>query len=403
MQGPQLQQLQEQSDLRLTEFSPDSLLPPKDVAADLLGRLEADGWLARVERHTCPGCNQELSEEEIAASVCPHCGVVYSESGGISTETVWVRHLAPTRSVDWVIAIHGMNTSGTWQEEFSWTISTTWGRSVPVAAYKYGIVIAGVILAWRRDRLVRDLRNKLVTLRDQARAHGFEGNPDVIAHSFGTWLFGHLLQGETKRAPVDQLKFGRIILAGCVLRPDFDWKYLKDANLIEDVLNHYGTADTVVPFAHLTIWDSGPSGRRGFDSDQVLNVRASGFGHGDLFSISKRAITGATYLVNSYQRYWRPFLTLPSEELSSLPDRRNPQTSWHQLPWPLRGTIFPFIALPLVAATIAFLLATIGQFLWEWRTVVVKIAGGGVLGGILLVVLIAIVSAWRMLCAKWRA
>jgi len=38
-------------------------------------------------------------------------------------------------------------------------------------------------------------------------------------------------------------------------------------------------------FVHATIWDSGPSGRRGFDRDQVLNLRAEGYGHSDLFSI----------------------------------------------------------------------------------------------------------------------
>jgi len=37
----------------------------------------------------------------------------------------------------------------------------------------------------------------------------------------------------------------------------------------------------------VTIVESGPSGRRGFDGDQVLNIQAVGFGHSDLFSIEK--------------------------------------------------------------------------------------------------------------------
>ena len=52
---------------------------------------------------------------------------------------------------------------------------------------------------------------------------------------------------------------------------------MRDAHLVEDVLNHYATADRVVPLAHMTIVESGPSGRRGFDGDQVLNVQAVGF------------------------------------------------------------------------------------------------------------------------------
>jgi hypothetical protein len=395
--GPQLEQLKELSSQRLNEFSSHNLPPPEAAAIDLLNRLTSDGWLAREERYSCPQCTQDLGLEELAGPICPHCGAVYSECGGITTEEVFIRHLAQTRSVDWVVAIHGMNTSGTWQEEFSWMFSTTWGRSVPVAVYKYGIVIAGVLLAWRRSGLMRGLRRKLAVLRDQARAHGFEGNPDVIAHSFGTWLFGHLLKDEVRRLPVDQLRFGRVILTGCVLRPDFDWKSIKDAGLVEDVLNHYGTADGVVPLAHATIWDSGPSGRRGFDGDQVLNVQALGFGHSDLFSLDKCAVDGATCLAHSYQRHWRPFLSLPREELVDLPDRIDPKTSWRQLPWALRGTIFPFIALPFVAAILAFVLACVGRYLWEWRETIATFAGVSVLAGALIVVLTAIVSIWRRL------
>jgi hypothetical protein len=51
-----------------------------------------------------------------------------------------------------------------------------------------------------------------------------------------------------------------------------------------------------VPLAHFTIIESGPSGRRGCDGDQVLNIRAVGFGHSDLFSIDKRLGNGLTYL-----------------------------------------------------------------------------------------------------------
>jgi hypothetical protein len=276
--------------------------------------------------------------------------------------------------------------------------STTWGRSVPVAVYKYGVVIAGVILVWRRSKLKRDLRKKLAALRDQASAHGFEGNPDVIAHSFGTWLLGHLLKDELRRSPAEQLRFGRIILAGCVLRPDFDWKSVKDADLVEDVLNHYGTADKVVPLAHATIWDSGPSGRRGFDGDQVLNVQAQGFGHSDLFSTTKFTVNGATCLTNSYQKYWRPFLTLPREELTSIPDRIDPKTTWRQLPLALRGTVFPFVALPFLAASLTFAVAGFGGYSWAWRKIFVVVAGVSVLGGVLLVLSTAMFSLWRRLC-----
>src|SRR5579863_10337766 len=110
-----------------------------------------------------------------------------------------------------------------------------------------------------------------------------------------------------------------------------------------------------------------PSGRRGFDGDQVLNIQAASFGHSDLFSIDKRDANGLTYLEISYQKYWRPFLTLPSEELPSLPNRMDPDQAWRKFPWPMCGTLFPFIALPLVVAIVGILTAVIGQYVWRWR------------------------------------
>jgi len=267
---------------RVREFTPIMLSLPETTAIALLDRLATDGFLAK-----------EARESE-------------DDEGATTIETVYVRKLATDRVVDWVVALHGMNTSGAWQESFSWLLGTTWGRAVPVAVYKYGIVIAGVILFWRRRKLREQLREKLAVLASEARARGYNGNPDLIAHSFGTWLFGQLLKHELKRPPEERLTFGRVILTGCILRRDFDWKTIHDAGLVEDVLNHYGTADAVVPWARFLIPDSGPSGRRGFLGDHVINIAAEGYGHSDLFLRDLRQI---------YDQHWKPFLTLPREEL----------------------------------------------------------------------------------------
>jgi hypothetical protein len=413
--GPQLDQLKLLSDRRLNEFEPSTLPPPEATAVMLLDRMAADGWLEKIQRHRCPKCANELNDNEARNTLCPHCGEAFSQHGGVDTETVYIRSLAQTRDVDWVIAIHGMNTAGAWQEAFSWHLGTTWGRSVPVAVYKYGIVLAGVIMAWRRRKLQRDLRDKLAALRKEARAQGYSGNPDVIAHSFGTWLVGHIIEDELTQKPEEQLKFGRVILTGCILRPDFNWKRIKDAGLVEDVLNHYGTKDAIVPLAHATIWDSGPSGRRGFDGDQVVNVRAAGYGHSDLFAIDKCIVNGAvlqpcagtageaSHLEHSYKRYWRPFLTLPRQELSGLPDRVNPQTAWRPLPWPFRGTLFPFLFLPLLLALLVTLAAGIGDALWPFVKIPLIVAGISALSlGAILVSAAAILFVRRLRSLKWK-
>lgn len=294
-----------------------------------------------------------LSRQEITLTICPECNEAFSRGGGINETTVYIRKLSPSRNVDWVVAIHGMNTSGPWQEAFSWLISTTWGRSVPVAIYKYGNIKVGVLKPWSRRKLKNRLREKLVTLRDQASQQGFLGKPDLIAHSFGTWLIGHLLEDELSRSPEERIYFGRIILTGCILRPDFNWKNIKEAGLVEEVLNHYGSSDIVVPFAHATILDSGPSGRHGFNCDKVLNICSEGFGHSDFFSIKKKE-REVTFLQYSYGRYWRPFLTLPKQEICTIPDQKEPNIIWKPLPWPLCGVLFPFLVIPLVLALLIY-------------------------------------------------
>ena len=409
MPGLPVKQLQQKSDLRLNEFTPGDLPPPENMAIELLQRLVGDGWLRQKQRQKCPNCAEVLSDEEVTQPICPYCQEAFGEHGGVTVETFYGRDLAPGRDVDWVIAIHGMNTSGAWQEAFTWHLATTWGQSVPVAVYKYGIVIAGVIMAGRRRTLRDNLRKKLATLRDEARTRGFLGKPDVIAHSFGTWMFGHLLEKELEREETNRLRFGRLILTGCVLRPDFDWKKIKDAKLVEDVLNHYGTKDSVVPLAHATIYDSGPSGRRGFDGHEVINVRAEGFGHSDLFSITKFVVagkcfqkrTGATREMNhleyAYNRYWQPFLTLPSEELPGLPDRADPAREWQQFPWPIRDTIFPFLALPVILSLTVLLVADLGRAVGNIREIPRISITIGVAGLASLFTCIGLVWFWRRL------
>ena len=220
---------------RVREFTPIQLSMPEAVAMALLERLAADGFLLREER--------EIEGEEGSET---------------ATELVYVRKLAADRVVDWVVALHGMNTSGAWQESFSWLLGTTWGRAVPVAVYKYGIVIAGVFLFWRRNKLRRQLRRKLEVLATEARARGYNGNPDVIA--------------------LMRASYAAVAATG----------------------------DAVVPLARFCIARSGPSGRRGFAGDDVINVAAEGYGHSDLFLRDLRRV---------YETVWKPFLTLPREEL----------------------------------------------------------------------------------------
>jgi|GEM_PF-682125 hypothetical protein len=372
-----LMRLMELSDLRWTEFRTYDLGPPEAAAAEVLARVASDGWLERRVRRFCPGCGREWDPSAGLPGRCPNCPQELAGERDLVREEVFVRSLEADHVAAWIVAVHGMNTAGAWQEAFSWLFGTTWGRSVPVAVYKYGILRVGVLIGRRRRALRKRLREKLAALRAEASKRGIPGLPDVIAHSFGTWLFGHLLEEELNRPREERLRFGRVILLGSILRPDFPWKRYRDEGLVQEVMNHYATRDAVVPWAHLTIADSGPSGRRGFDGEGVLNIRAEGVGHSGLFSLDPVAPGGPRHLVSAYQRLWRPFLTLPPGELAGLPDQSSPAAPWKPLPWPLRGTVFPFIVLPTAAALILLGIIMIAAGLsGVWKAAVIVAAAG---------------------------
>jgi hypothetical protein len=287
----------------------------------------------------CPKCRTELTDDEPSLDVCPDCRQPFADNGGVLQLSGFVYRAPRSRDVIWALALHGMNTRGAWQEEFNWRVSTAYGRSVPVAIYKYGLVRPGAI--WRPSlrAKVEDVVSKIEELRGETSRSGFSGPPDVIAHSLGTWLIGHALQW------YPSLRIGRLILTGSILRPDFDWARILDRGQVEAVLNHYGSEDFWARIAHFAIPDSGPSGRRGFNSGTDLTqVCAQGFGHSDFFSQKN--------LRRVFEEVWCPFLTSQIDIQISAAAKTS---AWRPAPWILRATILPLILLTVYWAIIGAL------------------------------------------------
>ncbi len=271
----------------------------------------------------------------------------------------------PHRPLGWLLLIHGMNTKGDWQQDFAFDVGRWRGTAVPTFIHKYGRIIVGVILWFRRAKFKKGLRNRILELAPLAEEQRLPARPDVVAHSFGTWMLGHVLLDEMKRTN-PQIAIGRVILTGSILRPDFPWEELQRADLVEDVLNHYATNDPVVPWAHWTIWNSGPSGKRGFDPPQspcegreVLNVRTAPKGHSGATSDSER--------YGNYGEVWTPFLTDPEGQASRRLEVEDPKRSWRQAWWPLRGSIFPLIVVPLLLVSLSWGFLKLGPSLTSWR------------------------------------
>jgi hypothetical protein len=241
----------------------------------------------------------------------------------------------PRRTTEWLLLVHGMNTQGLWQQYLSFDLGLWQGLGIPTFVYKYGVIRLGVVLPWRRRKFKRDLVMEILQLSDQAPDFRVGRAPDVVAHSFGTWLVGHILLDELKETRQQEagkrgnplgLKLGRVILTGSILRPDFDWPALQAAGMVEDVLNIYGTKDVIVPLAHWTIFDSGPSGWRGFDTpsnravtQEVVNVKAE-FTHSQALSDEER--------YKGHKKTWKPFLTNPVGRASRGLTTTDPQRGW---------------------------------------------------------------------------
>ncbi len=246
----------------------------------------------------------------------------------------YYRKSPPSRDIRWAVVIHGMNTRGPWQEDFAWGLSDSFGHSIPQYIYKYGLIRIGVLLKRVQNREIQELAEKLRALSSTLAGSHAGTKPDIIAHSFGTWLISHVLRDNP------DISIGRLILLGCIVRPDFDWQELIDRNQVEYILNHCAGKDIWVGISHFTIPDAGPGGRRGFSSGNLLNIRTDDYRHSDYFKGERvrRALSkGGT---------WRNFLTRPAGKLSdSFPDSFMAR-GWKARPVP--GRVIRTILLALV-------------------------------------------------------
>ena len=360
MKTPDWDQLREKHDRRIVEALSSllSIPGPLEITATflaaqsnvsevqclrLLEEMATDGILVKVEELACARCDRILTEEEARRETCAYCSCSYEETKPVIVQR-FVRDESRTRDIIWMLTLHGMNTRGAWQEDLNWLVSKTYGRMVPVAIYKYGILRPGAVLKFRQRALTRGLIARIRRLSGETKAAGFGGMPDVIAHSFGTWLLGHALRTD------DTLQVGRVILTGCILRPDFNWNELIQRGQVQEVLCHVATKDFWARIAHYFIPDSGPSGWRGFnDREHIRHAVLAGRGHSDFFR--------ETLMPGIFDKVWQPFLTGADGKDTDQHDVPGP--NWKQSWWFFRATLPRFLVLTVVGALALILLAAL--------------------------------------------
>jgi pimeloyl-ACP methyl ester carboxylesterase len=278
-------------DVTVMELASDAGIP-ENVANEILGQLVSAGVLTQSRRERCRSCGAPLESDE---DPCENCGQAIGFRGA-AIEVSYFKSSPRGRDVPWMVLIHGMNTRGAWQEEFSWRAAMLHGRSIPIFSYKYGKLRPAVMIPSRRKNLVRKTISMIRELAGDADDTHLGSRPDVIAHSFGTWLIVQALIEEPT------LIIGRLVLTGSILPRDFKWERISSQH--QGVLNHYAEDDRIVGFARYIIPRSGPSGSKGFFGSEIEQVMEQGWGHSDFFKPSD-------HLSYAFIHIWRPFFTRP--------------------------------------------------------------------------------------------
>ena len=255
---------------------------------------------------------------------------------------------APERIHRLVFLITGNGMRGEMEGRIQRELARVFPTSVVVVMHRYGLIRTGALFR-RRQRVAI---NRLAERMRQFEDHGADqrlARPHVVAHSFGAWLIGNVLQ----RNP--DIRVGRIILAGSVLRPDFDWNALITGGQVEAVLNHCGSRDYWSWVSEYFIPESGPSGFRGFaECAGVFNCANRRFRHATFFE--------ERYIKDIQQSLWRPFFSLPVDKLRQLtgPEVRS---TWRPAPRVLSANLFRLLLLMFLGTAAAGLLLLVTQLL----------------------------------------
>lgn len=258
-----------------------SAIVDREKALRILERSAKIGILDTTTRMFCSEghCDSQLDDDDVHNHECPACGARFDESGqGPKEKAIYLTNSERSREPSWIIAIHGFNTLGPWQEEFSWRIANKLKFSVPVFTYKYGLIRFSVLWRFRHIILAKQIGQKILQAKDlTSDSSAFP--PDVIVHSFGSHLFTVLLE----LSEFKHLKFGRVITVGSIIRPDYNWSNFIESGRIEAVLNSCSGGDCAVPFAQTFIPGSGPGGKIGFADTIAINVIDLGGTHSSYF------------------------------------------------------------------------------------------------------------------------
>lgn len=210
-----------------------------------------------------------------------------------------------------VVTVHGIRTFGQWQDRLRSLIAHE-SEEIIVEPFRYGYFSAlAFMLPVFRWFAVLFFRTRLRSLIKRYP----HGRFTFVAHSFGTHLTIHGLQGLRQQ---DVPEIDLIILAGSVLRPNFNWPKFLLKLPCRRVINDCGVNDNVLLLSQFGVLLSGMAGRvgfYGFTGNDIVNRFFVG-GHGHYFTSSRH---DQNYFMRTY---WLP--SIVNGAVPRLVDQRPP-------------------------------------------------------------------------------
>ena len=171
-----------------------------------------------------------------------------------------------------VVLIHGIRDWGLWEAKVSAKLADNGFEPVTMSYGRFGLFSFLAPVSLFRNRAIASIEKRFdEVLHDHPHAL-----ISVIAHSFGTYIFAHLLQR------MQRLKIHRIIFCGSVLHRDFPFEQLINRFQVP-ILNEVGTRDIFPALAESVTWGYGSAGTYGFIRPRIRDRWHNGAGHGYFF------------------------------------------------------------------------------------------------------------------------
>jgi ribosomal protein S18 acetylase RimI-like enzyme len=191
-----------------------------------------------------------------------------------------------------LISVHGIRTQNPWFRKLE--ESEELGRAkIDFKHFSYGYLsFVGFLNPFKRKQIL----DNFIKYYDTNIQKG--ERPNVIAHSFGTWIVTEAI----KIYP--SIRFNKVIFFGSILNPDTDLKVFFEGDQVRVLCHEVGEKDWVVPFSRFFLGgDAGESGKVGFSiipqkfKKRILQTKYPRFTH-----------SSASFFTKHINESWIPFL-----------------------------------------------------------------------------------------------